>query len=237
MRRIPSTVVLLFAGLWIAACGSRATITGVVQDTEGTPLAEAAATIEGSTAVGLSDAVGAFKVSWTPGAYRVVVGKGGYLSHTADVDTTTVTELDLGTVELQATPPEKGLFLFADGVFTPIGRAPIEKTARGLDRNYCTPAGFGEPTAVPAGEIAFFDWSHLDRHLIRLQDKEGKACAGISAGSPRYETVIDDELQENVETLTDSMKMRRVNLPPGGYVYADWTNGWFKSEGSYFQVQ
>ncbi|MDP7111132.1 MAG: carboxypeptidase-like regulatory domain-containing protein [Myxococcota bacterium] len=237
MKRSPSTVVLLAVGLWIAACGSRANITGVVQDTEGVPLAEAAATIEGSTAVGLADGTGAFKVSWIPGSYRVVVGKSGYLSHTADVDTTAVTELDLGTVTLQATPPEKGLFLFADGTFTAIGRAPIEKTARGLDRNYCAPVGVGDPTVVPAGEIAFFDWSHLDRHLIRLQDKDGKACAGISAGSPRYETVIDDDLQENVETLTDDMKMRRVNLPPGGYVYADWTNGWFKSEGSYFQVQ
>ncbi len=237
MRGIPSTVALLVLGLWGAACGSRATITGVVQDTEGTAIADAAATIEGSTAVGLSDATGAFKVSWTPGAYRVVVGKGGYLSHTADVDTTTTTEVDLGTVELQATPPEKGLHLFAGGAFTPIGRAPIEKTARGLDRNYCLPAGVGEPTVVPAGEIAFFDWSHLDRHLIRLQEKDGKNCAGVSAGSPRYETVIDDDLQENVETLTDDMKMRRVNLPAGHYVYADWTNGWFKSEGSYFQVQ
>ncbi len=237
MRGVSSWAIIFAAGIWIAACGSKPSITGVVQDTLGNPIVDAAATIEGSTAVGMSDATGAFEVSWMAGVHKVVVGKAGYLSYTAEVDTTVTELVDLGTVKLQRTPPEKGLFMFSGDGFVPIGRVPVEKSARGLARNYCLPAGLPEPAVVPAGELAFFDWSQLDRHLIRMQEKDGKLCAGVSAGSPRYETIVDDDLQENVEVLTDDMKMRRVNLPPGQYLYADWTNGWFRSEGSHFQVQ
>ena len=237
MRQALNLVVLVGLGLWLAACGNKATITGVVQDTLGTPLTDAAATITGSTAMGMSDASGSFEVAWTPGVHQVVIGKGGYLSHTAEVDTTTTELVDLGTIKLQQTPPEKGLFLFDENGFTAIGRVPVEKTARGLNRNYCLPAGLPDFTVVSAGELAFFDRSQIDRHLIRLQDKDGKKCAGLGAGSPRYETIVDDDLHENVDELTDDMKMRRVNLPPGEYIYADWTNGWFRSEGSAFQVK
>ena len=86
----------------------------------------------------------------------------------------------------------------------------------------------------PAGAQVFFDHSQMDRHLIRLDENN---CAGVSAGPPKYETLMDDDLDEQVEELTDEMKLRSVTLTPGRYVFADWTNGWFRSEASYFQVQ
>ncbi len=233
MRNVTVLILVLASGLALAACGGKATITGIVEDTQGNPIADAAATVEGSTAMGTSDATGHFSVAWLPGTLRVVVGKPGYLSYSADVEALEAKEYDLGTIQLQRTPPEKGLWLFDGGEFTPVARVGIERQAKGLERNYCLTAP-GEPTRVPAGDVVFFDWSQLDRHLIRLSEN---GCAGVSAGPPKYETIVDDDLGETVDELADDMKLRKVRLDPGRYVYADWTNGWFRSEGSFFQVQ
>ncbi len=237
MSQARNVAVLFGLGLWIVACGSKPTVTGVVQDTHGALIENATAMVTGSTTVAESDASGTFLVSYMAGVHQVVISKNGYLSETIEVDTTATEQVDVGTIQLQRTPPEKGLFLFDAAGFTAIGRVPVDKTARGLHRNYCLPDGLPPFTEVPAGELAFFDWSQIDRHLIRLQDKDGKKCAGVGAGSPRYETIVDDDLHETVDELTDDMKLRRVNLPKGEYIYADWTNGWFRSEGSAFVVQ
>lgn len=221
----------LLAGLVLASCGSRATIVGTVQDTEGNPVSDAAATLEGTTAVDTSDASGRFSVSDAPGSYTLLVGKGGYLSYSSPVDASEAIEYDMGTIQLQATPPDKGLWLYDQGNFSPIARVVIEKTPRGAGRTYCLAAGMSEPTQVPAGDVTFFDWSQMDRHLIRMTEEK---CAGIRKTS-RW--IIDDDLGETVDDVAEDMKMRKVKLTPGHYIYADWTNGWFRAEASYFQVK
>ncbi len=231
-----STRILLASllGLIVIGCGGKAKFEGTVVDTGGNPIADAAATVEGSTAVGMSDSTGKFSVAWTPGTYNIVVGKSGYLSYATEVEATEAGTFDMGTIELQPTPPDKGLWLFDNNQFTQLARVAIVKESKGLERSYCIPAGAGEPTLVPAGDVQFFDWSQLDRHLIRLTDKN---CAGQSAGPPKYETVVDDSIKDEVKNLSDDQKLRTVTLTPGSYVYADWTNGWFRTQASYFQVK
>jgi len=224
-------LLMAWAGLALAGCGGKASIVGTVVDTMGNPISDAAATIEGSTAVGMTDSSGKFSVSWMPGTHKVMVGKAGYLSFSIELAAEEAIEYDLGTIELQATPPDKGLWLYDSGTFTGIARTPLEKAARGKGRQFCLPAGAVEPTQVPAGDVVFFDWSQMDRHLIRLTED---GCAGIRETS-RW--VLDDELGEASEIVADDMKLRRVTLTPGRYVYADWTNGWFRSEASFFQVE
>jgi len=81
MRTVVTTALLALFGLALSACGSKANIHGVVTDVDGTPIADAAATIAGSTAVGMSSATGEFSVAWMPGSHEVMVGKLGYLSY------------------------------------------------------------------------------------------------------------------------------------------------------------
>jgi len=231
MRTVVTTALLALFGLALSACGSKANIHGVVTDVDGTPIADAAATIAGSTAVGMSSATGEFSVAWMPGSHEVMVGKLGYLSYATTVEATEAVDYDLGTIQLQPTPPDKGLWLYDSATFTPIERVILEKGARGKGRTFCLVEGAPEPTQVPAGDVVFFDWSQLERHLIRLTEEN---CAGIRETS-RW--IIDDELGESVDALADNMKLRKVTLTPGHYIYADWTNGWFRSEASYFQVK
>ena len=231
-----STRILLscLMGLFLASCGGKAQFEGIVMDTAGNPIADAAATVEGTRAMGMSDSAGKFSMAWTPGTYNIVVGKSGYLSYAKEMVADEAGTFDLGTIELQPTPPGKGLWLFDNNTFTELARVGIVKESKGLSRSYCVPDGAGEPTLVPAGEVEFFDWSQLDRHLIRLTDKN---CAGQSAGPPKYETVVDDAVKDEVKTLADDQKLRTVTLTPGSYVYADWTNGWFRTQASYFLVK
>jgi len=229
MKTTPLWMVCL--GFLVAACGGKATFVGTVVDTQDQPIADAAATIEGSTAVGMTDASGRFSVSWMPGAHKLMVGKAGYLSFAAEIDASEAIEYDLGLIPLQATPPDKGLWLYDGGAFTGIARTPLDKGARGKGRQFCLPAEVVEPTEVPAGSVTFFDWSQMDRHLIRLTEER---CAGVRETS-RW--IIDDDLGEEVVVIADDMKLRKVTLTPGRYVYADWTNGWFRQEASYFQVK
>ena len=231
MRNLAMVGLVALCGLALAACGSRANIHGVITDVDGNPIGDAAATIEGSTAVGMSGATGEFSVSWMPGTHKVVVGKAGYLSWSTMVEATEAGEYDLGTIQLQPTPPEKGLWLYDSGGFSPIQRVVLEKGARGKGRSFCLVDGAPEPTQVPAGEVTFFDWSQLERHLVRTTEDK---CAGIRETS---KWIIDDDLGEEVEGLADDMKLRKVTLTPGYYLYADWTNGWFRSDASYFQVK
>ncbi len=231
MRTLLTWGLVALFGLTLAACGSKANIHGIVTDVDGNPIGDAAATIEGSTAVGMSGATGAFSVSWMPGSHKVVVGKAGYLSFSTEVEASEAGDYDLGTIQLQPTPPDKGLWLYDSASFTAIQRVVLEKGARGKGRTFCLIEGSPEPTSVPAGDVVFFDWSQLERHLIRMTEDQ---CAGIRETS-RW--IIDDDLGETVDDLVDDMKLRKVTLEPGHYVYADWTNGWFRSEASYFQVK
>ena len=226
-----TSLLMVWLGVVLAGCGGKATIVGSVADTMGNPITDAAATIEGSTAVGMTDSAGQFSVSWMPGTHKLMVGKAGFLSYSVEVEAAEAVEYDLGAIELQATPPNKGLWLYDSGAFTGIARTPLEKAARGKGRQFCLPAGVIEPTQVPAGDVVFFDWSQMDRHLLRLTEE---GCAGIRETS-RW--ILDDELGEASEEIADDMRLRTVQLTPGRYVYADWTNGWFRSEASYFQVK
>jgi hypothetical protein len=231
MRTLLTWGLVALFGLALAACGNKANLHGIVTDVDGSPIGDAAATIEGSTAVGMSGATGEFSVAWMPGSHKVVVGKVGYLSYSTTVEATEAGDYDLGTIQLQPTPPDKGLWLYDSSAFTTIQRVVLEKGARGKGRTFCLIEGAPDPTQVPAGDVMFFDWSQLERHLIRMTEDQ---CAGIRETS-RW--IIDDELGEVVDVIADDMKLRKVTLEPGHYVYADWTNGWFRSEASYFQVK
>jgi hypothetical protein len=233
MRAILTTlaVAALALGGLLGGCGSKVSINGTVQDVDGNPIADAAAAVVGTTDVSMSDATGVFSVSTAPGDLSVSVGKLGYLSYSAELVATEAGEADLGTIQLQPTPPSKGLWLYDSGAFTQIARTALEHQPRGKGRQHCLPEGASEATIVPAGDVVFFDYSHMERHLVRLTEGD---CAGVRE-TERW--ILDDELGEKVEGLTDDMKLRRVTLTPGRYVYADWTNGWFRSEASLFEVK
>ncbi len=233
MRTFTATIVVaaLALGGLLAGCGTKVTISGVVQDVDGNPIPDAAAAVIGTTDVGMSDATGAFSLSTAPGDLSLSVGKLGYLSYSAELVATEAGEADLGTLQLQPTPPDKGLWLYDSGTFTPIARTVLEHQPRGKGRQHCLPQGAAEATVVPAGDVVFFDYSQMERHLVRLTEGD---CAGVRE-SERW--ILDDELGEEVEGLTDDMKLRRVTLTPGRYVYADWTNGWFRSEASLLEVK
>ena len=231
MRTLAMASLLALCGLTWTACGGKANIHGIVTDVDGNPIGDAAATIEGSTAVGMSGSTGEFSLAWMPGTHKVVVGKIGHLSYSTTVEAAEAGDYDLGTIQLQPTPPDKGLWLYDNSQFSPIARVVLEKGARGKGRTFCLIEGAPDPTQVPAGDVVFFDWSQLERRLIRLT--EGN-CAGIRETS---QWIIDDDLGESVEGLVDDMKLRKVTLTPGHYIYADWTNGWFRSEASYLQVK
>ncbi len=233
MSKVLYVAGVLALGLGLAACGGKATIEGTVQDTLGNPIEEAAATIEGSTAVGMSDATGKFSVSWMPGeTMKVVVAKNGYLSHTAEVQATEAGTYDVGTVQLQPQPPDKGLWLWDNNEFTRITDSYLQRGKVDRTTGWCLPDNPGEPTQVPAGDVTFFDWSDQDRHLVRLDEK---GCAGLRETE---KWVVDDQIEETVEELREDMYLRRVKLTPGRYVYADWTGGFFsKGTTCYFLVR
>ena len=233
MKKILYLAGVVGLGLWVAACGGKATIEGTVLDTLGNPLDGAAVTIEGSTAVGMSDSSGKFSVSWVPGeTLKVVAAKIGYLSHSVEVQASEAGTYDVGTIELQPQPPDKGLWLWDNNVFTRITDSFLERGKADKTVGWCLPANPGDPTPVPGGDVVFFDWSDQDRHLVRLDEK---GCAGTRKTES---WLVDDDIEQTTEELRDDMYLRKAKLTPGRYVYADWTGGFFsRGTSCYFVVK
>jgi len=131
-------------------------------------------------------------------------------------------------------PPAPGVWWWHDDTFTALTRVAIVKRAEGLARAYCVADSAAPPSELPAGALEFVDHGRIERKLLRL---DGHGCAGIPGPPPDHPIELDGDLGEEVLAGTGGRRLRRVTLPAGSYVYADWTTRWFREEASYFVVR
>lgn len=118
-RRVWALACALSLPGLIAGCNP-VVVSGLVLDVQGRPLPGVAVSVEGTPNQDLTDALGEYRVPYAAGHVTLSFVKTGFTSGRLELEASGYQPVSAAPVQLWRLPPSKGLFLFKEGLYTPL---------------------------------------------------------------------------------------------------------------------
>ncbi len=214
---IVAIAVLLFSRALYAF--EDGTLHGKIFDGFGKPVSAAnvVTTSNGIKSKAISDATGAFSVSYAPGNIKLSFDKEGYVSVYIPLSLDEKTDLSVGDITLWKIPPKGGLFIVGDAGYTEINSVEYYSETSSKERRFYVK---GSPTLFKGQNLKIIDFQTdnplvIGKTIYRVDEKNSVGSINFYP-SQKYAL---NKVEDSYSKIADNVGMRKINLPPGRYFY------------------
>ena len=166
------------AALCLGGC-SRAVVEGKVVDVRGEALPGVAVRIEDTDFMGLSNALGEYRIRYRPGSFLLKLNKTGYTPGEIAFDIPEARRVEASTAELWPVPSTQGVYLFENYRYRETTRVePREFFLAEGDLAYGTEQRPRVSTSDATPLLISYRLPRYDARLSRLRQSDAKRAAG-----------------------------------------------------------